>query len=103
MWQGIRTIADYKSNSVCLHGDVALTNELNTFSSFFARFEVDDIMTSAIIPAVETEQTLTLSTHKVQCNPRKAEGPDGVPGQVLTECAGQLAEVFTSILNLSLA
>lgn len=36
-------------------------------------------------------------------NPRKAAGPDGVPGKVLKECAGQLTAVFTKIFNLSLA
>ena len=35
-------------------------------------------------------------------NPRKSSGPDGVPGRVLRGCADQLAEVFTSIFNLSL-
>lgn len=83
MWERIRTITDYKSNSVCPHGVD----------------KVDNIMTSAIIPAVETEQTLTLSTHEVQytlwmINPRKAAGPYEVPGQVLKDCAGQLSEIF---------
>lgn len=33
---------------------------------------------------------------------RKAAGPDGVAGGVLKACADQLAEVFTTIFNLSL-
>ena len=36
-------------------------------------------------------------------NPRKATGPDGVPGQVLRECADQLAGVFPKIFNQSLS
>ena len=36
-------------------------------------------------------------------NPRKAAGPDGVPGKVLKACADQLTGVFTSIFNLSLS
>ena len=36
-------------------------------------------------------------------DPRKATGPDGVPGQVLRECADQLAGVFTKIFNQSLS
>uniref|UniRef100_A0A3P9M7M4 Reverse transcriptase domain-containing protein n=1 Tax=Oryzias latipes TaxID=8090 RepID=A0A3P9M7M4_ORYLA len=36
-------------------------------------------------------------------NPRKAAGPDGVPGKVLRACADQLSQVFTKIFNLSLA
>ena len=36
-------------------------------------------------------------------NPRKAPGPDGVPGKVLRACAHQLSGVFCRIFNLSLA
>lgn len=36
-------------------------------------------------------------------NPRKAAGPDGVPGKVLRACTPQLASIFKSIFNLSLA
>ncbi|KAK3550604.1 hypothetical protein QTP70_000686 [Hemibagrus guttatus] len=36
-------------------------------------------------------------------NPRKAAGPDNIPGRVLRECAEQLADVFTDILNISLS
>lgn len=36
-------------------------------------------------------------------NPRKAAGPDGVPGEVLKACADQLSTVFATIFNLSLA
>eukprot|EP00061_Rhincodon_typus_P014864 g42209.t1 len=35
-------------------------------------------------------------------NPKKATGPDGVPGRALRSCADQLVEVFTDIFNLSL-
>ena len=36
-------------------------------------------------------------------NPRKVTGPDGVPGQVLRDCADQLAGVFTDIFSQSLS
>lgn len=36
-------------------------------------------------------------------NPRKATGPDYIPGRVLRECADQLAGIFTDILNTSLS
>ena len=36
-------------------------------------------------------------------NPRKAAGPDGIPGRVLRACAEQLAGVFCDIFNLSLS
>lgn len=36
-------------------------------------------------------------------NPRKAAGPDGIPGKVLGACAHQLSFIFKWIFNLSLA
>ncbi len=36
-------------------------------------------------------------------NPRKAAGPDNIPGQALRACATELADVLTSIFNLSLS
>ena len=36
-------------------------------------------------------------------NPRKAAGPDGIPGAVIKACADQLAGILTKIFNLSLA
>ena len=36
-------------------------------------------------------------------NPKKAIGPDRVPGKVLRACAHHLALIFTRIFNLSLA
>nr|XP_024655500.1 LOW QUALITY PROTEIN: NACHT, LRR and PYD domains-containing protein 12 [Maylandia zebra] len=50
---------------------------------------------------------ITLEEHEVRrtlraVNPRKAAGPDGVPGRVLRDCADQLAYIFTRIFNQSL-
>ncbi|KAL0148403.1 hypothetical protein M9458_056303 [Cirrhinus mrigala] len=36
-------------------------------------------------------------------NPRKAAGPDNIPGRVLRECAAQLTDVLTDIFNTSLS
>ncbi|KAK3569479.1 hypothetical protein QTP86_031423 [Hemibagrus guttatus] len=52
--------------------------------------------------------TLTVEESEVRrtlrsINPRKATGPDGVPGRVLKDCADLLAEIFTKIFNQSLA
>ncbi len=49
-----------------------------------------------------------LSIHEVRLcmcyiNPRKAAGPDGVLGRVLKDCAGELAEVLTTIYNILLS
>lgn len=51
--------------------------------------------------------SLTLQQHQVRSelrkvNPRKASGPDGVLGKVLSLCADQLLGIFTKIFNLSL-
>ncbi|KAI7801774.1 putative RNA-directed DNA polymerase from mobile element jockey-like, partial [Triplophysa rosa] len=78
VWQGIQTITNYRGHAVTPgDSDTGLAEELN---SFFARFE------------------------RVLCvvNPRKATGPDGVPGKVLKACAKQLSQVFTDIFNFSL-
>jgi len=39
----------------------------------------------------------------MRVNTRKAAGPDSISGQVLKICVNQLAPVFTTIFNLSLA
>ncbi|MCJ8741284.1 hypothetical protein PDJAM_G00068850 [Pangasius djambal] len=36
-------------------------------------------------------------------NPRKAAGPDNIPGHVLRDCAAQLTDVLTDIFNISLS
>ncbi|KAL0199362.1 hypothetical protein M9458_007902, partial [Cirrhinus mrigala] len=36
-------------------------------------------------------------------NPRKAVGPDNIPGHVLRDCAAQLMDVLTDIFNTSLS
>ncbi len=36
-------------------------------------------------------------------NPRKAAGPDNIPGRVLKDCAEQLTDVLTDIFNTSLS
>ncbi len=51
---------------------------------------------------------ITVSEDKVRralkrVNIRKAAGPDGITGRVLRSCADQLAGLFTSIFNESLA
>ncbi|KAK0152183.1 RNA-directed DNA polymerase from mobile element jockey [Merluccius polli] len=55
-----------------------------------------------------SSHTLTVQAQDVKrelrkVNPRKTTGPDGVPGKILRACADQLAQVFTTIFNLSLA
>ncbi|KAK1804857.1 hypothetical protein P4O66_019115, partial [Electrophorus voltai] len=56
----------------------------------------------------QNDQVLCLTTADVRrtlrgVNPRKAVGPDNIPGRVLRECADQLADVLTDIFNISLS
>ncbi|KAI4872906.1 hypothetical protein NFI96_001928 [Prochilodus magdalenae] len=106
MWQGIRTITDYKPSSTAPHTNGAsLSDELN---HFYARFDRGNKVIFSKMDLPPGEQPLTLSTTDVchtlrRVSARKAAGPDEVPGRVLKACAEQLAGVFTDIFNLSLA
>lgn len=85
--------------------DALLAEELN---HFFARFEVKRPNANTLTPLASRIHTLTLQEHEVRCvlravNPRKANGPDGVPRKVLKACADQLCGVFMKIFNLSLS
>ncbi|KAK1788245.1 hypothetical protein P4O66_016695 [Electrophorus voltai] len=56
----------------------------------------------------QNDQVLCLTAADVRrtlrgVNPRKAAGPDNIPGRVLRECADQLADVLTDIFNISLS
>lgn len=80
-----------------------LAEELN---SFFARFETRSPFTPP--PLATGKPALTFQQHEVRhalkaVNPRKAAGPDGVPGKVHRACCYELFAVFTNIFNLSLA
>ncbi len=51
---------------------------------------------------------MTLSPDSVRrslsrINARKAPGPDNIPGRVLRDCAVELTDVFTDIVNISLS
>ncbi|KAK0133341.1 putative RNA-directed DNA polymerase from transposon BS [Merluccius polli] len=97
---------NYKgNNSTPSNTDASLAEELNCF---FARFEVRSPTPDVQSPPASSSYPLTVQECDVRrelrsVNPRKAAGPDRVPGKVLKECADQLAAVFTNIFNLSLA
>uniref|UniRef100_A0A4W5L6E0 Reverse transcriptase domain-containing protein n=1 Tax=Hucho hucho TaxID=62062 RepID=A0A4W5L6E0_9TELE len=103
MWQGLQSITDYKKKtSPVADHDVLLPDKLN---NFFARFEDNTVPPTR--PATKT-CGLTFTAANVRktfkcVNPRKAAGPDGIPGRVLRACADQLAGVFTDIFNQSLS
>ena len=105
MWQGLKTITDYKGKaSRELPSDGSLPDELN---AFYARFEASNTEACTRAPAVLGDCVITLSVADVnktfkQVNIHKATGPEGLPGCVLKACADQLSSVFTDIFNLSL-
>lgn len=106
VWQGIQHITNYKGSSATpTNTNASLAEELNCF---FARFEANISSLDSLTPPVAGSCALTLQEHEVKralvmVNPKKAAGPDGVPGKVLKVCADQLCTVFTNIFNLSLA
>ncbi len=60
------------------------------------------------LPTPPNDQALCLSPADVRktlsrINPRKAAGPDNIPGRVLKDCAEQLTDVLTDIFNISLS
>ena len=105
LWQGIQTITDYKPRPRTCDNDTTLLNDLN---NFFGRFEALNSTTAQKTPPPPSDQVLSLSPASVRrslsrINPRKAAGPDGIPGRVWKACAAELTEVTTDIFNTSLS
>ncbi len=112
MWQGLRTICAFGNKSSAeVRADPLLADELNTF---YGRFECNG--GSATLPSSASgssrqrneNHVITVTEDEVRralkrVNVRKAAGPDGITGRVLRSCADQLAGLFTSIFNESLA
>ncbi len=112
MWQGLRTICAFGNKSSAeVRADPLLADDLNTF---YGRFECNG--GSAALPSSASgssrqrsdNHVITVSGDEVcralkRVNVRKAAGPDGITGRVLRSCADQLAGLFTSIFNESLA
>ncbi len=111
MWQGLKTICSSGNNSSAeVRADPLLTEELNTF---YGHFECNGGATLPIIGSGSSRQcsddhVITLSEDEIRrelkrVNIRKAAGHDWISGRVLRSCADQLAGLFTSIFNESLA
>ncbi len=111
MWQGLKTICSSGNNSSAeVRADPLLAEELNTF---YGHFECNGggatLSSSASESNIQSsDHVFTLSEDEVRrelrrVNVRKAAGPDGITGRVLRSCADQLAGLFTSIFNESLA
>ena len=92
MWQGIQKITNFRGqNDTAVDSSDQLPEELNTF---FARFEIPTHTSAATPPQPQPQSppsshTLTVQAQDVKrelrkVNPRKATGPDGVPGKILS-------------------
>ncbi len=106
-----RDCAFGNKSSAEVSADPSLADELNTF---YGRFDCNG--GSAALPSSVSgssrqrsdDHVITVSENEVRralkgVNIRKAAGPDGITGRVLRSCADQLAGLFTSIFNESLA
>ncbi len=112
MWQGLKTICSSGNNSsVEVRADPLLAEELNTF---YGCFECNGGSVTLPISASRSsrqssdDHVITVSEDEVwrelrRVNVRKAVEPDGITGCVLRPCPDQLAGLFTSIFNESLA
>ncbi len=105
LWQAIQTITDYKPLPQACDDDPSLPDTLN---HFYSRFEMQNDTPTQKLPTPPNDQALCLSAADVRktlsrINPRKAAGPDNIPGRVLKDCAAQLTDVLTDIFNTSLS
>ncbi len=112
MCHGLRTICSFGNKSSAeVRADPLLADELNTF---YGHFECNggsanqSISASGSSRQSSDDHLITVSEDEVRrelkrVNVRKAAGPDGITGCVLRSCADQLAGLFTSIFNESLA
>ncbi len=105
LWQAIQTITDYKPPPQACDDDTSLPDALN---HFYSRFEMQNDTPAQKLPTPPNDRALCLSPADVRktlsrINPRKAAGPDNIPGRVLKDCAAQLTDVLTDIFNISLS
>ncbi len=105
LWQAIQTITDYKPPPQACDDDPSLPDTLN---HIYSRFEMQNDTPAQKLPTPPNDQALCLSAADVRktlsrINPRKAAGPDNIPGRVLKDCAAQLTDVLTDIFNTSLS
>ncbi|KAL0202538.1 hypothetical protein M9458_000556, partial [Cirrhinus mrigala] len=99
------TITDYKPLPQACNDDTYLPDTLN---EFYARFDIQNDTPAQKLPTLPNNQAVCLSPADVRktlsrVNPRKAAGPDNIPGRVLRDCAAQLTDVLTDIFNTSLS
>ncbi|KAI4899410.1 hypothetical protein NFI96_001980 [Prochilodus magdalenae] len=105
MWQGIQAITNYSTTPPACDRDASFPDALNDFYSWLKT--QNGVAARKTTPPPD-DQVLCLTAADVRktllrVNPRKATGPDNIPGRVLRECADQLTDVFTDIFNISLS
>ncbi len=88
LWQAIQTITDYKPPPQACDDDPSLPDTLN---HFYSRFEMQNDTPAQKLPTPPNDQALCLSAADIRktlsrINPRKAAGPDNIPGRVLKDC-----------------
>ncbi len=103
LWQAIQTITDYKPPPQACDDDPSLPDTLNHFYSWF---EMQNDTPAQKLPTPPNDQALCLSAADIRktlsrINPRKAAGPDNIPGRVLKDCAAQLMDVLTYLQHLA--
>lgn len=82
VWQGVQHLTNCRANLGAAKGNILLAEELNLF---FARFKVTPPETATPHLMAHSSLSFTVEEHEVRrtlwaINPRKAAGPDGVPG-----------------------
>ncbi len=108
MWRGIQALTNYKGNPPPTSSSSSSSTLAEELNSFFARFETTNTThLQSLPPPGSSTPPLSLQEHEVRknlraVNPRKAAGPDGIPGAVIKACADQMAGILTSLFNLSL-
>lgn len=102
MWAGINAIMDYNSRGTECPRDPSFPDALNNFYDPFEALNTSSstrlAFSSDVLPPSVTIGDVRRSLLKVK--PRKAAGPDNIPGRVLKDCAFQLSEVLTDIFNI---
>ncbi len=101
LWQAIQTITDYKPPPQACDDETSFPD---AFNHFYSRFEMQNDTPAQKLPTPPNDQALCLSPADVRktlsrINPRKAAGPDNIPGSVLKDCAEQLTDVFNRYLQ----
>ncbi len=101
LWQAIQTITDYKPLLQACDDDTSLPDALN---HFYSRFEMQNDTPTQKLPTPPNDQAPCLSPADVRktlswINPRKAAGPENIPGRVLKDCAEQLTDIFNTSLS----